>query len=174
MSSNNPYGAQWDEGGSQPPMPGPKAECRPRSGGSSRRRTDTRRPQPSSRIHSTASSRVRAAADGWRPVQRVWVHVRTLRSRPAANRMGRWSPAWPVRRSAPRVRPSTNSTSAETAEEQNQNLDHRRGGSAGGDPGGRRRHGGNRGDKPSADPQGGQNPGRRPAERRTTEHAAAF
>ncbi len=110
--------------------------------GSSRRRTDTRNSLRPDTLNK-ASRRIPAAADGWQPVQRVWVLVRTVRSRAAANRMGWWSSAWPIRGSAPRVRPSTNSASAEAAEEQNQNLDHHRGGCAGGDSGGRRRHRGN-------------------------------
>jgi hypothetical protein len=32
MSSNNPYGAQWDEGGSQPPMPGQRPNVGPGPG----------------------------------------------------------------------------------------------------------------------------------------------
>ena len=79
MSSNNPYGAQWDEGGSQPPMPGQGPNVGP---GPGQQPSPYRYPQPAfGRIPSAASRRVPAAADGWQPVQRVWVLVRTLRSR---------------------------------------------------------------------------------------------
>ena len=45
MSSNNPYGAQWDEGGSQPPMPGQRPNVGP---GPGQQPSPYRYPQPPS------------------------------------------------------------------------------------------------------------------------------
>ena len=45
MSSNNPYGAQWDEGGSQPPMPGQRPNVGP---GPGQQPAPYRYPQPPS------------------------------------------------------------------------------------------------------------------------------